>query len=269
MAIPIVVAGAAGRMGGRIICLAMKDPELQVVGCFERDGHPLAGREAGQVTGCGPIGLKIATGLAQVIDRAEVIVDFTHYEASLSHLEQAAERGKAIVIGTTGFTPEAMEKVRQLAPRTRCVMAPNMSAGVNVMFKVVADVAKILGPGYDIEIVEAHHRMKKDAPSGTAVKLAEVAAKARGWNLERVGRFERKGLIGERGDEEIGVQTLRGGDIVGEHTVTFAGIGERLEITHRAHSRDNFARGALRAVKWIVNQPPGFYDMHDVLGLKG
>jgi 4-hydroxy-tetrahydrodipicolinate reductase len=269
MAIPIAVAGAAGRMGGRVICLAVDDPELEVVGCFEREGHPLAGRECGQVTGCGPIGLKIAPGLAEVIDRAEVIIDFTQYEASLFHLEQAAAKGKAIVIGTTGFTPEAMARVRQIGPRTRCVMTPNMSAGVNVMFKIVSDVARVLGPSYDIEIVEAHHRMKKDAPSGTAMKLAELAAKAVGRDLQRVGRFERKGLIGERSQEEIGLQTLRGGDIVGEHTVMFAGIGERLEITHRAHSRDNFARGALRAAKWIVNQPPGLYDMQDVLGIKG
>jgi 4-hydroxy-tetrahydrodipicolinate reductase len=266
--IPVVVAGAAGRMGGRIICLAVDDPELEVVGCFERDGHPLAGREAGQVTGCGPIGLKIASSLAEVIDKCEVIIDFTEPQASLSHLKQAAAKGKAIVIGTTGMSPEMLAEVRRVAPKTRCMMAPNMSAGVNVMFKVVAQVAAVLGPGYDIEIVEAHHRMKKDAPSGTAVKLAQVAAEALGRDLAKVGRYERKGLIGARTIEEIGVQTLRGGDIVGEHTVMFAGIGERLEITHRAHSRDNFARGALRAAKWIVGQPPGLYDMQDVLGLK-
>ncbi len=268
MAIPVVVAGAAGRMGGRIICLATEDPDLEVVGCFERDGHPLTGREAGQVTGCGPIGLKIASRLSEVIDKGEVIIDFTHWEASLAHLEQAAEKGKAIVIGTTGFPPEALEKVRRIAPRTRCVMAPNMSAGVNLMFKVVAQVAAVLGAGYDIEIVEAHHRLKKDAPSGTAVKLAQVAAEAVKRDLAKVGKYERHGLIGARSAEEIGIQTLRGGDIVGEHTVMFAGIGERLEITHRATSRDNFARGALRAVKWIVNQRPGLYDMQDVLGLK-
>jgi len=269
MAIPIVVAGAAGRMGGRIICLAVDDPELEVVGCFERAGHPLAGREAGQVTSCGPIGLKIASGLAEVIERAEVIIDFTQPEASLMHLEAAAAKGKAIVIGTTGFSAEAMGTVRQLATRTRCVLAPNMSVGVNVLFKVVAEVARVLGAGYDIEIVEAHHRMKKDAPSGTAVKLAQVAAEALGRNLDRVGRYERKGIIGARPADEIGVQTMRGGDIVGEHTVMFAGIGERLELIHRAHSRDNFARGALRAAKWVVGQQPGLYDMQDVLGLKG
>jgi 4-hydroxy-tetrahydrodipicolinate reductase len=269
MAIPVVVAGAAGRMGGRIICLAVDDPELKVVGCFERDGHALAGREVGQVTGCGPIGLKIASRLADVIDQGEVIIDFTQWEASLGHLEQAAEKGKAIVIGTTGFPPEALAKVRQLATKTRCMMTPNMSAGVNVMFKVVAEVARVLGSGYDIEVVEAHHRLKKDAPSGTAVKLAQVMAEALGRKLGDVGRFERKGIIGERPTGEIGVQTLRGGDIVGEHTVMYCGIGERLEITHRASSRDNFARGALRAAKWIVKQPPGLYDMQDVLGLKG
>lgn len=268
MPIPVVVAGAAGRMGGRIICLAVDDPELQVVGCFEREGHPLTGREAGQVTGCGPIGLKIAPGLAAVIDGAEVIIDFTEPKASLNHLEQAAARGKAMVIGTTGMSAEQLAEVRRLSERTRCVMAPNMSAGVNVMFKIVAQVAAVLGTGYDIEIVEAHHRMKKDAPSGTAVKLAQLAAEALGRDLARVGRFERKGIIGARTAEEIGVQTLRGGDIVGEHTVMFAGVGERLEIIHRATSRDNFARGALRAAKWVVGRPPGLYDMQDVLGLK-
>ena len=173
-----------------------------------------------------------------------------------------------MVIGTTGFSAAEIEEVKKLAKDTKVVLAPNMSVGVNLMFKVVADIAGILSSGYDVEIVEAHHRLKKDAPSGTAMKLAQVIARALNRNLDEVGIYARQGMIGQRTDAEIGIQTLRAGDIVGEHTVMFGGIGERLEIIHRAHNRDNFARGAVRAAHWIVAQAPGLYDMQDVLGLK-
>jgi 4-hydroxy-tetrahydrodipicolinate reductase len=161
-----------------------------------------------------------------------------------------------------------MERVKGLSKNVRCVLSPNMSVGVNVMFRVVQEIAQVLGPDYDIEILEAHHHLKKDSPSGTAVKLGELIAKAMGRDFGKVGRYGRKGIIGERTKEEIGMQVIRAGDIVGEHTVLFGGVGERLEIIHRAHSRDNFARGAIRAALWIVNQPDGLYDMQDVLGLK-
>jgi 4-hydroxy-tetrahydrodipicolinate reductase len=172
------------------------------------------------------------------------------------------------VIGSTGFTADEMKKAARLCKKARCVLAPNMSVGVNVMFKVLADVAKILGDDYDVEIVEAHHHLKKDAPSGTAMKMAQIIAKALGRDLDQTAVYTRKGMIGERTKTEIGIQTLRAGDIVGEHNVMFGAVGERLEFIHRAHSRDNFAKGAIRAAKWIIRQRDGLYDMQDVLGLR-
>jgi 4-hydroxy-tetrahydrodipicolinate reductase len=210
----------------------------------------------------------VSGSLAECLPTGEVLLEFTNPVASMTHFREVANAGKAMVIGTTGFSAEQLAEIRELAPRVRVVLAPNMSVGVNLMFKVVEDVARVLKDGYDVEIVEAHHRLKKDAPSGTALKLAQVMAQALGRDLEEVGVYARKGLIGERSKEEIGIQTVRAGDIVGEHTVIFGGIGERLEIIHRAHSRDNFARGAVRAALWVVQQPLGLYDMQDVLGLK-
>jgi 4-hydroxy-tetrahydrodipicolinate reductase len=201
-------------------------------------------------------------------DGGDVVINFTNPKTSMESLEFAKERGLAIVIGTTGLSPEQTERVKDLSKSVRCVFSPNMSVGVNVMFRIVQEVAQVLGPEYDIEIFEAHHRLKKDSPSGTAVKLGELIAKAIGRDFSKVGVYGRKGMVGERTKEEIGMQVVRAGDIVGEHTVLFGGIGERLEIIHRAHSRDNFARGAIRAALWVVNQPNGLYDMQDVLGLR-
>ena len=198
----------------------------------------------------------------------DVIINFTNPKVSLESIAFAQKSGMGIVIGTTGLSPEQMNRVRELSKSTRCVFAPNMSVGMNVMFRIVQEVAQVLGPEYDIEIFEAHHRLKKDSPSGTAAKLGELIAKAIGRDFGKVGVYGRKGMVGERTKEEIGMQVIRAGDIVGEHTVLFGGIGERLEIIHRAHSRDNFARGAIRAALWVVNQPNGLYDMQDVLGLK-
>jgi len=263
-----IVAGAGGKMGGRIISLIAGTEDIEVVAGFERNGHPFVGKDLGECLGLGRNGIPIADSLEAVIDKGDVIIDFTHFEASLGHLKTAAAKGKAIVIGSTGFTAEAMEKARGLAKDTRCVLAPNMSVGVNVMFKVLDSLAGILGSDYDVEIVEAHHNLKKDSPSGTAVKMAQILAQRLGRDLDKVGVYERKGMIGARTKEEIGIQTVRAGDIVGEHTVIFGGIGERLEFIHRAHSRDNFAKGAIRAAKWIVSQKNGFYDMQDVLGLR-
>jgi 4-hydroxy-tetrahydrodipicolinate reductase len=263
-----IVAGAGGKMGGRIISLIAGTEGIEVAAAFERKGHPLAGRDLGECLGLGKNGILIADSLEAVIDKGDVIIDFTQFEASLEHLKTAAGRGKAIVIGSTGFTAEAMAKARELAKNTKCVLAPNMSVGVNVMFKVLDYVAGILGSDFDVEIVEAHHNLKKDSPSGTAVKMAQVLAQRLERDLDKVGVYERKGMIGARTKEEIGIQTVRAGDIVGEHTVIFGGIGERLEFIHRAHSRDNFAKGAIRAAKWIVDQKNGFYDMQDVLGLR-
>ncbi|RLB03911.1 MAG: 4-hydroxy-tetrahydrodipicolinate reductase [Deltaproteobacteria bacterium] len=263
-----IVAGTAGRMGGRIIKTIMETDGIELAASFERPDHPAVGKDVGEIVGAGPLGITVASGLEDVIDDGDVIIDFTHYEASLRHLEIAAKRQRPIVIGSTGFTESHLAEVRRYAENIPCVLAPNMSVGVNVLFKIVAEVAKYLGDGFDIEIIEAHHHHKKDAPSGTAMKLAEVLAEARGWQLSEVGVFCRHGMIGERKKEEIGIQTIRAGDIAGEHTVLFGGIGERIEVIHKAYSRDNFARGAVRAALWIVNQPNGLYDMQDVLGLK-
>ena len=266
--IKAIVSGPAGRMGGRIIHLIEAAEGITLAGAFEQPDHAAVGKDVGEVAGLPHKGLKVAGALKDVLGQGDVVIEFTHPEPSLAHLREVAAAGKAMVLGTTGFSPAQVAEIHALGARTRLVFAPNMSVGVNLMFKVVADVAKVLSEGYDVEIVEAHHRLKKDAPSGTALKLAQVIAHALDRNLEEVGVYARHGIIGQRTDKEIGIQTVRAGDIVGEHTVLFGGIGERLEIIHRAHSRDNFAKGAVRAAQWVVNQPPACYDMQDVLGLK-
>lgn len=264
-----VVVGAGGRMGRRIIHTILQTSGIVLVGAVEKEGHPAVGRDVGDLVGEAKIGVNVDFDLRRVVDRGEVIVDFTVPEVSLKSLEISVQSNLAVVVGTTGFSPDQMERVRAIGPRTRCVMAPNMSVGVNVMFKIVEEIARILGEDYDVEIIEAHHHFKKDAPSGTAMKLGETIAGALGQDLEKVGVWSRKGLIGERTPTEIGMAVVRAGDIVGEHTVIFGGVGERLEIIHRAHSRDNFARGAVKAALWVVRQPDGLYDMQDVLGLRG
>jgi 4-hydroxy-tetrahydrodipicolinate reductase len=266
--IKAIVAGAAGRMGGRIIHMVDAADGIALAAAFEKSDHSAVGRDVGEVVGLPPKGIPVAGSLAEVLERGEVILDFTNPEASLSHLKQAAPAGKAMVIGTTGFSADQLAEIKQLAQGKRVVLAPNMSVGVNLMFKVVQDIARVLSSGFDVEIIEAHHHLKKDAPSGTAMKLAQLIAQSLNRDLDKVGVYERRGMIGERSPEEIGIQTVRAGDIVGEHTVIFGGVGERLEIIHRAHNRDNFARGAVRAAQWIVTQPSGFYDMQDVLGLR-
>ncbi len=265
--IKAIVIGAAGKMGNRIIQMIQETPSISLYGAVERADYPFIGKDIGEVIGLGKIGVLLEGDLKKT--GADVIINFTNPKTSIESLQFAKETGSAIVIGTTGLSPEQMERVRDLSKSLRCVFSPNMSVGVNVMFRIVQEVAWVLGPEYDIEILEAHHHLKKDSPSGTAVKLGELIAKAVGRDFGKVGVYGRKGMVGERTKEEIGMQVIRAGDIVGEHTVLFGGIGERLEIIHRAHSRDNFARGAIRAALWIVNQPNGLYDMQDVLGLKG
>lgn len=265
--IKAIVIGAAGKMGSRIIHIIHETPSISLCRAIERADHPFIGKDIGEVIGLGNMGIPLEGDLKN--SGGDVIINFTNPKTSLESMEFAKEKGLAAVIGTTGLSPEQMEKVREISRSIRCVFSPNMSVGVNVLFRIVQEVAKVLGPDYDVEILEAHHRLKKDSPSGTAVKLGELIAKAVGKDFGRVGVYGRKGMVGERTKEEIGMQVIRAGDIVGEHTVLFGGIGERLEITHRAHSRDNFARGAIRAAIWVVNQPNGLYDMQDVLGLKG
>lgn len=261
-----IVVGAAGRMGTRLIHVIKETPSISLIQAIERADHPWIGKDIGEMIGLGRMNIPLEGKLEN--KGGDVIINFSSPQASIESLEFAKENGMAIVIGTTGFSSDQMEKIKNLSKDVRCVLSPNMSIGVNVMFRIVEDVAKILGPDYDIEILEAHHRLKKDSPSGTAMKLGELVAKATGRDIHQVGVYGRRGMIGERKREEIGMQVIRAGDIVGEHTVLFGGVGERLEIIHRAHSRDNFARGAVRAALWIVNQPNGLYDMQDVLGLR-
>ncbi len=266
--VKISVAGAAGRMGSRIAALSKEYEGLSLSGAFERKGHKDIGKDVGTIAGIGETGVKIADSLESIIDSVDLVISFTTVEASLEHLKIAYSRGKAMVIGTTGFTKNDLREVAELTKKIPCVMASNMSTGVNLLLRVLQDIARVLGEGYDIEIIEAHHRMKKDAPSGTALKMAQVIADSLNRNLDDVAVYARKGIIGERKPQEIGIQTIRAGDIVGEHTVIFGGLGERIEVTHKASSRDTFARGALRAALWVTGKPAGLYDMQDVLGLK-
>jgi 4-hydroxy-tetrahydrodipicolinate reductase len=264
----VVVTGAAGRMGIQIARLVRATEGMVLHGAVERPGVA-QGQDAGVVAGLGPIGVPVVDDLAKALPGADVVVDFTSHEASARHAEACAERGVALVIGSTGFSPEAKARVVAAARKIPVVLSPNMSVGVNVLFDLVRQAAKVLGDAYDVEIVELHHKKKKDAPSGTAVRLGEVAAEALGRDPRDAFTFARHGLMGERPPWQIGLQTVRGGDVVGEHTVYFFGDGERLELTHRATSRDQFARGAVRAAAWIVGKGPGLYDMADVLGLGG
>lgn len=266
--IKIGIAGAAGKMGARLVALSKEYEGLQLAGAFERKGHPDLGKDSGIIAGIGENGVKISEGIESIIDHVDLIIDFTSVESTKENLRIASAKGKAMVIGTTGFSHDDLKEVGPLLMSIPCVMASNMSLGVNLLLKVLADVAKALGDDYDIEIVEAHHRLKKDAPSGTALKMAEVIANAVNRDLGEVGVYARKGIIGPRTKKEIGIQTVRAGDIIGEHTVLFGGLGERIEITHKASSRDTFARGALRAALWLAAKPAGLYDMQDVLGLK-
>jgi 4-hydroxy-tetrahydrodipicolinate reductase len=263
----VIVTGAAGRMGSTIIRLIHNDSELNLAGAVEHAGFKAI--DAGIPANIGETGVLIVDDIYKLKScNADVIVDFTAPEATLKSLEFAVENNIAIVIGTTGLQKEHKLKITDASLKIPIVQSPNMSVGVNTLFKITEIVANILRDDYDVEIVEAHHRFKKDAPSGTAVRLGEIVAKALNRKYPEDAVFERKGIIGERTDREIGMQTLRAGDIVGEHTVMFGGMGERIELTHRAHNRENFARGAVRAAKWIKGKDAGYYDMLDVLGLK-
>ncbi len=266
--VKIAVTGAAGRMGGRIISVINDTEGVELVGALEHSNHHALGQDAGEAAGIGHAGVKITSDLQEAMKNADVLIDFTFPEVTIENLKTVSALGKAAVIGSTGFSAKELEEFKSIASNIPCVLAPNMSVGVNLMLKLVSEAARILGDDFDIEMVETHHRMKKDAPSGTAMKLAEVAAEAVGRNLSEVGTFERFGMTGARGKDEIGVQTLRGGDVVGDHTVYFYGTGERLEITHRATSRDTFASGAVKGALWLAGKEAGLYDMQDVLGLK-
>ncbi|CAO0821066.1 4-hydroxy-tetrahydrodipicolinate reductase [Desulfarculales bacterium] len=264
----IAVAGVAGRMAGHIVHAIMGCQDVSLAGGFEVADHAALGRNLSEVTGHNQAQGQVQANAAAVLAGADVLVDFTAPQASLGHLELCAAAGKAAVIGTTGLDQVQKAALAGQASRVPVVFAPNMSVGMNLMLKLVGDMARVLGPDYALELVEAHHDQKKDSPSGTAVRLLEELVRVRDWNLDQVAKYGRQGLVGARPKEEIGVSVIRGGDIVGDHTVYFIGQGERLELTHCAHSRDTFAQGAVRAALWVVGQKPGFYDMQDVLGLK-
>ena len=266
--IKVAVVGAAGRMGGRLIQAVVDAEGLELTGAVERPGHPQLGLDAGLIAGAGELGVSICADLAATMATADVLIDFTFPDVTLQNLAVCAELGKRVVSGSTGFTPEQRAEAEALARKIPVVLAPNMSVGVNACFKLLKEAARILGDDFDVEVVELHHNKKKDSPSGTAVRMGEVVAEQLGRDYHKVANFHREGMCGERTREEIGMQTVRGGDIVGEHTVYFIGMGERIEISHRAMSRDMFARGAARACQWLADQGPGLYDMQDVLGLK-
>ena len=262
---PVVIAGAGGRMGRTLLALASRDSSLRVVGAFEAPGHPAIGSDAGTSAGIAALGVAVTEGASTALGPGVVLVDFTWPDPSLEHLRAATAAGAAAVLGTTGFRADQQREIEAIARSIAVVQAANMSVGVTVLTRVAADVARRLGSSFDIEVVETHHRLKKDAPSGTALALARAAASGRGARLEDWAVYGREGLTGERPDAQLGVMALRGGDVVGDHTVFFFGTGERIELTHRAQSREAFASGALRAATWVSRRAPGLYSMHDVL----
>ena len=263
--IKIIIDGACGRMGKMIINGVSQAEDMQLVGAIEMPNHPQLGQDAGEIAGVGNLGVVVSSDLPAIIDNGDVIIEFTSPDATLEHLQNVVDADKAMVIATTGYADAEMRKLRELASKIRCVMSPNFSVGISMLLKVVQDVALVLGDDFDIEVIEAHHNMKKDAPSGTAIRLAEVLAEATHRDLNQVGTYGRHGMVGERPRSEIGVHAIRGGDIVGDHTVLFAGTGERIEITHRAQSRETFARGALRTARWVVTAPRGLYNFTEFL----
>lgn len=264
----IAIAGVAGRMGRVLVGAVSQDEQARLAGGSVSPDSSLVGADLGELAGCGRLGVVAAGSLADIVDTFDVLIDFTSPVVTLANLAFCAEHGKAMVIGTTGFSDEELAELDSYRDRVPMVFAPNMSVGVNLTLKLLETAARALGDeGYDIEVVEAHHRHKVDAPSGTALRMGEVVADALGRSLKEHGVFERVGQCGPRSDKEIGFATLRAGDIVGEHTVMFATEGERIEITHKASSRMTFARGAVRAARWVAGRDAGRYDMSDVLGL--
>lgn len=263
----VAITGAAGRMGRTLVAALQGSTELVLTAAIERAGTDAVGADAGEVAGIGKTGVLVVDDLLAACPDFDVLIDFTIADATADNLRVCASQGKKMVIGTTGLSDAQRQEVDKAGERIAIVFAPNYSIGVNAAFKLAETAARILGNGVDIEIIEAHHRNKVDAPSGTALGLGESVAKALGRNLGDVSVYGRQGISGVRDRETIGFHSLRGGDIVGEHTVVFAGAGERLEITHRSQSRTNFAEGALRAATWVTGKSVGVFDMRDVLGL--
>jgi 4-hydroxy-tetrahydrodipicolinate reductase len=267
--IRVAVTGAAGRMGRTLVQAVHEAGDLTLGAAFERAGLSLLGGDAGELAGVGRLDVPLTDDLAGAVDAFDTLIDFSVPEATLDNVAVCVARGKRLVIGTTGFDPAGLAQIREAAQRIPILLAPNMSVGVNLMFKLVELAARVLGDTVDVEIVEAHHRHKIDAPSGTALRMGEIVARARECRLDEVAVYSRQGVTGVRASQTIGFATVRAGDIVGEHTVLYAGNGERLEITHRAESRMNFAQGALRAARYLQGRASGLFDMQDVLGFGG
>ncbi len=264
--LPIAIAGASGRMGKMLIETILASDDASLVGALDIAQSPAIGQDAGATLGK-KTDVVITADFAQGLANAKFLIDFTRPEGTLNHARYAAEHGIKMIIGTTGLSEEQLAELKELSTRTAIVFAPNMSVGVNATFKLLELAAKILNQGYDIEVIEAHHKHKVDAPSGTALKMGEVIAQAQGKNLKEWAVLSREGHTGERQEGTIGFATIRGGDIVGDHTVLFAGDGERIEITHKSASRMSYAQGALRAARFLNDQSSGLFDMQDVLGL--
>jgi len=272
--IKVAVTGASGRMGSKIIKNILGQEDMELVAAIEAPNTPFAGKDVGEVIGAGTLGVEItpADELYRVLSdiKPDVLVDFTIANAAVETIKTASEIGVNLVVGTTGFSDEQIKRIKRVIEENnvKAVIAPNMAVGVNVFFKILKDLAPILSD-YDIEIIEAHHKHKKDAPSGTAVRAYEIMANELGRDTAKVGVYGREGLVGERSSDEIGIHAVRGGDIVGDHTVLFAGEGERLEIIHRANSRQSFVNGVMKAIRYVLTAPEGrISDMGDVLGLK-
>ena len=262
----LVIAGAGGRMGRALLETVIGAPDLQLHAALEQPGHPAIGRDAGELVGSA-CGVPVSDHVESAVAGGDVLIDFTRPEGSLVHLQACRANSVKMVIGTTGFSPEQRALFAEAALDIGIVMAPNMSVGTNLVFKLIATAAQVLNEGYDIEIIEAHHRHKVDAPSGTALRMGEIVAAALGRDLATCAVYGREGVTGERDASSIGFSAIRGGDIVGDHTVLFAGTGERVEVTVKASSRATYAQGAVRAARWLQSRPAGLYDMQAVLGL--
>jgi len=265
--IKVIVCGGCGKMGSKVAQLIYQNEDMKLVGIIETPIHPNIGKDWGITVGLGKTEIIIGDNLEKIIQDTAQVVEFTNPKISLQHLETVSKYKKAMIMGTTGFASEEIKKINKLAKNIPFLLSPNMSLGVNLLFKLVAETAAALDDSYDIEIIETHHRFKKDAPSGTAKKLAQEIAKVKNVNLDQVTIYGREGMMGERKRGEIGIHSIRGGDIAGEHTVIFTSLGERLELTHKAHSRDTFAYGTIQAIKFMEGKPAGFYEMKDVLNI--
>jgi 4-hydroxy-tetrahydrodipicolinate reductase len=267
MSVRVAISGVSGRMGRALLEAVAADPGCVLHAAIDRAGSPLLGHDAGAAWGSAS-GVTVSDQPGAVLPDAQALVDFTRPEATFGYLDACVAAGVPMVIGTTGFDDAGKARIAAAAQRIPVVFAPNMSVGVNLLMKLAELAARVLADGYDVEIVEAHHRHKVDAPSGTALGLGQAVARALGRDLGRCAVYGREGVTGERDAQTIGFATVRGGDIVGDHTLLFAGVGERVELTHKASSRATFAQGALRAAKWLQGRGPGLYDMRDVLDLK-